>query len=298
MKISGSHIATLVVGLLLGWVLASGGSAPSAQAASCPVDQSQLEKIYSGIFHRELDSGALGYVGYDLSFVIDELLKSEEHDFYTNIFTAAKNLENAHRDGTTSTIDTHYTDLSTALGNLETWASGSTVSAPTVGGSTGTTTEEPAEVISPRTATAILRPEAAIYIENVNDPVKFAELEIEMLCPTAGKIQLRSISFDADGSAAQFLTDVSIGGYSGIDIDSSGNRWTLSGLEVYQPTQVCGDFILEFFLDSIPANSTWFMDNLTLTLPEGAVQLYERREDVSPSDPIYYRWERMLVNGS
>jgi len=57
------------------------------------INREQLEKIYQLAFKRNLDYEAQGYVGRDLDFVLDELLKSKENIYYTRLFKAAKAIE-------------------------------------------------------------------------------------------------------------------------------------------------------------------------------------------------------------
>ena len=57
------------------------------------INREQLEKIYQLAFKRKLDYEAQGYVGRDLDFVLDELLKSKENIYYTRLFKAAKAIE-------------------------------------------------------------------------------------------------------------------------------------------------------------------------------------------------------------
>lgn len=93
--------------------------------STCSVDQPTLENIYDAIFHRPLDQGALGYVGYDVDFVLDELRVSQEHTIYTGLFSAAKALENRHRESdTVSAADFEiYKDyLDSALSVVSEWA--------------------------------------------------------------------------------------------------------------------------------------------------------------------------------
>ena len=57
------------------------------------INREQLEKIWLLTFKRKLDYQAHGYVGRDLDFVLDELLKSKENIYYTRLFKAAKAIE-------------------------------------------------------------------------------------------------------------------------------------------------------------------------------------------------------------
>lgn len=115
----------ILTGFAIGLVLIASGSvftAPTASAASCPVDSATLESMYEAIFHRTPDSGASGYAGHDIVFVLEELMRSEEHAFYTDVFEAVKGIENARRND--AAADGHYDRLGEALGYLETWAAG------------------------------------------------------------------------------------------------------------------------------------------------------------------------------
>ena len=51
-----------------------------------------IELLYRLIFNREADSGAQGYVGQDLSFVLKEFEKSEEYKNQTALVEAARHL--------------------------------------------------------------------------------------------------------------------------------------------------------------------------------------------------------------
>ena len=51
-----------------------------------------VELLYKLVFNREADSGAQGYVGQDLSFVLKEFEKSEEYKNQTALVEAARHL--------------------------------------------------------------------------------------------------------------------------------------------------------------------------------------------------------------
>jgi len=57
------------------------------------ITEEQLKKLYSLIFKRGLDTDAMGYIGKDLSFVLDELVKSKEHKAYKKLYEAGKQIE-------------------------------------------------------------------------------------------------------------------------------------------------------------------------------------------------------------
>ena len=54
----------------------------------------QLRKLYLLVFKREPDVDAEPYIGKDWNFVLDELLKSLEHEVYSKLYAAGKEIEN------------------------------------------------------------------------------------------------------------------------------------------------------------------------------------------------------------
>lgn len=106
-------ILNTLIGFVAGALLVGGLSPPihDANAQSCPIDLPTLTTLYSGIFHRPLDGGAYSYVGYDVGFVIDQLLASEENGYYTKVYEAAKNIEDAQRQNAVNSIPGYYSSL-------------------------------------------------------------------------------------------------------------------------------------------------------------------------------------------
>lgn len=95
------------------------------QGDECRIKKSQLRKLYKGIFHRDLDKGALGYAGHKLDFVIKQLEKSEEHEMYGAIYGAMKGLENAIRAPgklSTSKKKERLQALNEALATAQSWS--------------------------------------------------------------------------------------------------------------------------------------------------------------------------------
>ncbi len=95
----------------------------------CEINQTQLTNLYQAIFHRTLDSGAYGYVGHDLDFVLNEFMNSEEHEQYTKVFSKVKNLETTIRQQgnlSSNQIETEYTAISNAVAEISSWANPAT----------------------------------------------------------------------------------------------------------------------------------------------------------------------------
>ncbi len=58
------------------------------------VDKRILQLLYVGIFKRQPDSKAKGYIGKPIREVLELLIASEENGYYTRVFKEVKTLEN------------------------------------------------------------------------------------------------------------------------------------------------------------------------------------------------------------
>lgn len=116
-----SGVLLAVVGMI---VLAPGTG--NAQVA-CPVNQALLTQLYSGVFHRPVDTGATGFIGRDVNFVVGRLLASLEHNMYSGVFAATKSLEDAQRApgvlGETERAN-YLNIIDSALSTVNQWAVG------------------------------------------------------------------------------------------------------------------------------------------------------------------------------
>jgi hypothetical protein len=57
------------------------------------VKEEELKKLYTTIFHRDIDKEALGYVGHELNFILDEFSKSGEWKLWNGIIRFFKALK-------------------------------------------------------------------------------------------------------------------------------------------------------------------------------------------------------------
>jgi len=57
------------------------------------ISREQLEKIYMLGFKRPLQASDEPYIGHELDFVLDELVKSKEHKVYKKLYEAGKEIE-------------------------------------------------------------------------------------------------------------------------------------------------------------------------------------------------------------
>lgn len=131
MYISKKILGAAIIGVFIivvasaGFVIGNFSRNDAYADIACTIDQDLLAKIYERMFHRPLDSGALGYVGHDVDFVLNELGKAEEQKMYKGMFRAMKAFEEAQRaPGELSEVDkAKYMDLiDSSMSTISAWS--------------------------------------------------------------------------------------------------------------------------------------------------------------------------------
>ena len=227
-------IAVFIMGFITAVVVYN--NIPAANADSCYVDSNGLNNLYEAIFHRLPDSGAYGYIGYSYPYVIGQLTESPEFNYYSSIYSSAKQVENDFRNNNTSSsiIGSDYSSLSQAVQNLEKWAN------PYIN------------------ATAIYNNSYISVNQNSVVSVSTNSPSSILLEPGEYNTPIGSVTFTNNGSFSVTINEIAFN-ITGSNSDNSINMMRLYNSQNYQLeeiNQAGGEVIFRNVNMTIPANSS------------------------------------------